>query len=86
MSDLVNQRIGKRQSMRWSAVGAHQLLLVCCAVLDCRLEGFFREWHPKFRLTQPVELQGDMCRRTHVCSASNKLALVFVSSLSPIDL
>jgi hypothetical protein len=60
MSHLVNQRMGKRQPMRWSAAGAHQLLQVRCAVLDCRLEGFFREWYPKFRLTRPVELQGDM--------------------------
>jgi len=60
MSHLVNQRMGKRQPMRWSAAGAHQLLLVRCAVLDCRLEGFFREWYPKFHLTRPVELQGDM--------------------------
>jgi hypothetical protein len=55
MSHLVNQRMGKRQPMRWSAEGAHQLLQVRCAVLDCRLEGFFRELHPKFRLTPSVE-------------------------------
>jgi hypothetical protein len=60
MSHLVNQRMGKRQPMRWSAAGAHQLLQVRCAVLDCRLEGFFRECYPKFRLTRPVELEGDM--------------------------
>jgi hypothetical protein len=28
MSHLVNQRMGKRQPMRWSAAGAHQLLQV----------------------------------------------------------
>src|SRR5258708_11157218 len=56
MSHLVNQRMGKRQPMRWSAEGAHQLLQVRCAVRDCRLEAFFREWRPKFRLAPPVEL------------------------------
>ena len=55
MSHLVNQRMGKCQPMRWSAEGAHQLLQVRCAVLDGRLDAFFREWHPKFRLTPPVE-------------------------------
>jgi hypothetical protein len=55
MSHLVNQRMGKRQPMRWSAEGAHQLLQVRCAMLDRRLEAFFRELHPKFRLTPPVE-------------------------------
>jgi hypothetical protein len=55
MSHLVNQRMGKRQSMRWSAEGAHQLLQARCAVLDCRLEAFFRELHPKFRLSPPAE-------------------------------
>jgi hypothetical protein len=39
---------------------AHQLLQVRCVVLDCRLEEFFREWYPKFRLTRSVELQCDM--------------------------
>jgi hypothetical protein len=69
MSQSVNQRMGKRQPMRRSAAGAHQLLQVRCPVLDCRLEAFFREWWPKFRLTPPVELQCVMCdKRHHVCS------------------
>jgi len=49
MSNVVNQRMGKRQPMSWSADGAHLLLQVRCAVLDDRLEMRFREWHPKFR-------------------------------------
>ena len=48
---LVNQRMGKRQPMRWSLDGAHCLLQVRCAMLDGRLEALFREWYPKFRLT-----------------------------------
>jgi hypothetical protein len=43
MAHLVNHRMGKKQSMRWSAEGAHQLLQVRCAVLDGQLESFFRE-------------------------------------------
>ena len=46
MSHLVNQRMGKQQSMRWSCEGAHLLLQVRCAVFDARLDSLFREWHP----------------------------------------
>ena len=49
MSHLVNQRMGKRQPMRWSTKGAHLLLQVRCAVLDNRLDSRFREWYPYFR-------------------------------------
>jgi hypothetical protein len=38
MSHLVNERMGKRQPMRWVCRGAHLLLQVRCAVLDIRLE------------------------------------------------
>jgi hypothetical protein len=49
MAHLVNHRMGKNRSMRWSAEGAHRLLQVRCAVLDGQLERFFREWFPAFR-------------------------------------
>jgi hypothetical protein len=49
MSHLVNQRMGKRQPMRWSSEGAHLLLQVRCAVLDGRLDRLFREKYPQFR-------------------------------------
>jgi hypothetical protein len=49
MSHLVNQRMGKRQPMRWSSKGAHFLLQVRCAVLDNRLDSLFHEWYPYFR-------------------------------------
>src|SRR5258708_23101332 len=52
MSHLINQRMCKRQPMRWSLQGAHFLLQVRCADLDGRLEPSFRERHPRFRLTQ----------------------------------
>jgi hypothetical protein len=54
MNHLINQRMAKRQPMRWSAYGAHLLLQVRCAVLDHRLEGLFREWFPRFRATPPI--------------------------------
>ena len=54
MNHLINQRMGKRQPMRWSADGAHLLLQVRCAVLDHRLEVLFREWFPRFRSTPPI--------------------------------
>jgi hypothetical protein len=56
MSHLVNERMGKRQPMRWSAEGAHLLLQVRCAVLDNPLEMLFREWLPKFRRQTPPPL------------------------------
>jgi hypothetical protein len=56
MSHLVNQRMGKRQPMRWSAAGAHLLLQVRCAVLNKRLDSLFREWHPEFRKQQATPL------------------------------
>jgi hypothetical protein len=54
MNHLVNQRMGKRQPMRWSADGAHLLLQVRCASLDHRLERLFREWFPRFRAIPPI--------------------------------
>jgi hypothetical protein len=54
MSHLVNQRMGKRQPMRWSAEGAHLLLQVRCAVLNKRLDSLFREWHPDFRSQRAI--------------------------------
>lgn len=50
MSHIANQRMGKRQPMRWSIEGAHFLLQVRCAMLDDRLEALFCESYPTFRL------------------------------------
>jgi hypothetical protein len=54
MSHVINQRMGKRQPMCWTAEGAHLLLQVRCAVLDGRLDALFRERYPRFRLTSPA--------------------------------
>jgi hypothetical protein len=53
MSHVINQRMGKRQPMCWTAEGAHLLLQVRCAVLDERLDALFRERYPRFRLPSP---------------------------------
>jgi hypothetical protein len=49
MSHLVNQRMGKRQPMRWSSEGAHLMFQARRAVLDNRLDTIFRELYPQFR-------------------------------------
>lgn len=53
MSHVINQRMGKRQPMCWTAEGAHLLLQVRCAVLDGRLDSLFRERYPR-----PTSLAG----------------------------
>jgi hypothetical protein len=50
MHHIVNQRMCKRQSMRWTAHGAHCMLQVRCAVLDGRLAGLFRHSYPRFQM------------------------------------
>jgi len=54
MSHVINQRMGKRQPMCWTAEGAHLLLQVHCAVLDGRLDSLFRERVSEIRLTSPA--------------------------------
>jgi hypothetical protein len=67
MAHLVNHRMGKKQSMRWFAEGAHQLLQVRCAVLDGQLESFFREWFTGFRDGDPyIAAQGSTYSWTRV--------------------
>jgi hypothetical protein len=57
MSHVINQRMGKRQPMRWSSEGAHLLLQVRCAVLDNWLDTLFREKYPQFRRPAPIPPQ-----------------------------
>jgi hypothetical protein len=57
MNHLINQRMGKRQPMRWSANGAHRLLQVRCAVLDHRLDGTLSGMVPSF----PVDPADHVC-------------------------
>jgi hypothetical protein len=57
LSHLVNQRVGKRQPMRWSSEGTHLLWQVRCAVVDKRLDTLFREWCTNFRKQLATPLQ-----------------------------
>jgi hypothetical protein len=57
MSHVINQRMGKRQPMRWSSEGAHLLLQVRCVVLDNRLDTLFREKYPQFSRPAPIPPQ-----------------------------
>jgi hypothetical protein len=54
MGHVINQRMGKRQPMRWSSEGAHLLLQMRCVVLDDRLDTLFREMYPQFRKSAPA--------------------------------
>lgn len=54
MNHLVNARMGKRRSMRWSADGAHLLLQVRCALLDDRLDELFRARYPAWGTAPPA--------------------------------
>src|SRR5215469_1768461 len=58
MSHLLNQRMGKRQPICWSAKGAHLLLQVRWAVLDNRLDWMnsFANGTQIFRHQQPAPL------------------------------
>jgi hypothetical protein len=51
MEHLINQRVGERQSMRWSSDAAHLLLFVGCAILDNRLQEVFRTLYPQWRVS-----------------------------------
>lgn len=53
MNQVINQRMGKRQPMRWSANGGHLLLQDRSAMLDHRLGAPVRERFPRFRATPP---------------------------------
>ena len=49
MNHLINQRMSKRQQMRWSPAGAHYLLQVRVEVLNGTFLDCFRRWHGRFR-------------------------------------
>jgi hypothetical protein len=49
MNHLVNHRLSKRQQMRWSRSGAHNLLQVRAELLNGTLTDAYRATHPRFR-------------------------------------
>jgi hypothetical protein len=45
----VSKRLVKKQQMRWTPTGAHQLLQVRTRVLNGQLRCDFERWHPRLR-------------------------------------
>jgi hypothetical protein len=49
VNQVVSKRFVKRQQMRWTPTGAHQLLQIRTHVLNRQLRGDFERWHPRLR-------------------------------------
>jgi hypothetical protein len=55
VNQVVSKRMVKKQQMRWTPTGAHQLLQVRARVLNQQLRGDFERWHPQLR-SIPVDM------------------------------
>jgi len=49
VNQVVSKQLVKKQQMRWTPTGAHQLLQVRARVLNEQLRGDFERWHPRLR-------------------------------------
>jgi hypothetical protein len=57
VNQVVSKRLVKKQQMRWTSSGAHQLLQVRTRVLNKKLRGDFERWHPRLQsVSAPVRL------------------------------
>ena len=57
VNQVVSKRLVKKQQMRWTPTGAHQLLQVRTRVLNKQLRGDFERWHPRLQSApEPVRL------------------------------
>ena len=57
VNQVVSKRLVKKQQMRWTPSGAHQLLQVRTRVLNKQLRGDFERWHPRLQSApEPVRL------------------------------
>jgi hypothetical protein len=57
VNQVVSKRLVKKQQMRWTPSGAHQLLQIRTRVLNRQLRGDFERWHPRLRFgPEPVRL------------------------------
>ena len=57
VNQVVSKRLVKKQQMRWTPSGAHQLLQVRTRVLNKQLRGDFERWHPGLQsVSAPVRL------------------------------
>ena len=50
VNQVVSKRFVKKQQMRWTPQGAHQLLQVRVRTLNHQLRGDFERWHPRLRI------------------------------------
>jgi hypothetical protein len=50
VNEVISRRMVKKQQMRWTRQGAHQLLQIRCRVLDHTLANDFHRWHPGLTL------------------------------------
>ncbi|MDD2708675.1 MAG: ISKra4 family transposase [Verrucomicrobiae bacterium] len=48
VNQVIDKRMSKKQQMRWTPFGAHQLLQVRTKVLNDEWEATFRSWYPQF--------------------------------------
>ena len=49
VNQVLSKRFVKKQPMRWTPTGAHQLLQVRTRILNRQLRGDFERWHPRLR-------------------------------------
>ena len=54
---VVSKRMVKKQQMRWSESGAHNLLQVRTKVLNDQLRETFVRWYPGMRTEQETEIE-----------------------------
>jgi hypothetical protein len=55
VNEVISKRLVKRQQMRWTKPGAHQLLQVRIQVLNEELRGTFCRWYPGMKLQEEVK-------------------------------
>ena len=57
VNQVVSKRMVKKQQMRWTESGAHNLLQVRTKVLNDQLRETFVRWYPRMQIEQETEIQ-----------------------------
>jgi hypothetical protein len=57
VNEVISKRFVKRQQMRWTKAGAHQLLQVRIQVLNEELRTTFGRWYPGMKVEEVKEAQ-----------------------------
>jgi hypothetical protein len=57
VNQVVSKRMVKKQQMRWSESGAHNLLQVRTKVLNDQLRETFVRWYPAMQTEQETEIE-----------------------------